>query len=277
METELRFSALRAKLKTDPYGLLCRFYDFCASSAQDGELGAVNFDAIAERLKFRGTGKRLRSILEDAGYLSAEGYVIGWRETLFRLFTSIREQNRERGRKSGAARRTTATLLPPNEGTEQEDEQEPNMRGENITVTVQRSVERSVQSPLSPSFWPADLPEPLLANSATSLGIDADTARAAYAEFRRAKLAFNDPAPDLKDIGETFIGWVSKSKDGKQFRSARGRAAASLPEPKDWQIFIQNVFQNYELGRKSWKELDLVQQRKISDAMSEKERETDPR
>jgi hypothetical protein len=136
MTTDLRFAKLHSMLKVDPYGLICRLYDLAATIQQDGDTSKIDDGAFALRLEFAGTGRRLRKLLTEAGYLTEAGIIVDWRENLFRLYAATREQNRERGLKS-AAKRAEAKVA---------SDSETDITEHNITATVERPVERSVET-----------------------------------------------------------------------------------------------------------------------------------
>jgi hypothetical protein len=193
MTTDLRFAKLRTLLKADPYGLLCRLYDFAAAMQQDGDLSQIDAAVLAHRLDFKGTGTRLRKILTQAGYLDEQTVIVGWHDHLFHLFSSIREQNRERGKKSAAMRaqhKTQAQLSPTADKRTPE-----NRRGEERTATVKRSVERPVEtatSILAPSFWPNSLSFEQIAEIERDTGKTADFITAKWPAYRDKKIRFGD-------------------------------------------------------------------------------------
>lgn len=181
MTTDLRFTKLRGLLKSDPYGLICRLYDLAASMQQDGDMTQIDPDVLALRLEFYGPGKRLRKILTDADYLDADGVIVGWKENLFRLYTSIRDQNRERGLKSAAKRAQV---------------REKDITEHNTTTTVERPVQRPVESD---DVW-ASLPPELATD-------DFKRAWESYQAYRRESRFKPLKPPSIIAQWATLAGW----------------------------------------------------------------------
>lgn len=256
LTTDLRFSKLRSLLKADPYGLLCRLYDFAASNRQDGDVAQIDATVFADRLEFKGSGARLRKILTQAGYLDQQGVIVEWHDRLFRLYSSIREQNSERGKKSAAQRaqaKAKAEPSPTGENTTQE-----NRRGENITATVERPVERPVEtiaqySPLS--VWPKSLSPEQIAGLAKDTGKAADFIAAKWPAYRDRKIAFADPNDDL-------AGFRHELRTAKQ--ASQKKEDVIEPEPEGWQA----RFPDFVDRDKPWAQLQPIQRAWILENMN---------
>lgn len=217
-----RFSKLRSLLRADPYGLICRLYDFCASMQQDGDLSRVDDAVLADRLEFDGTGARLRKMLTKAGYIDDTRQVVGWEENLFKLFSSIREQNRERGLKSAAKRIHQKTQL--------------DQTGEESTVAVERPVERSVESVASPahSDWPISLSEQQITDLSSQTGKPPEFVVAMWPAYRDREIRYraNYFRPDA------LAGFRDQLRGAKNTTQAPPRT--TLSEPEEWQLFLRH-------------------------------------
>lgn len=261
MATELRFTKLRSLLHADPYGLVCRLYDFAATMRQDGDLSCVDDGVLALRLEFEGKGARLRRLLTEAGYLDEDGKIVGWLTDRFRLFNAVREQNRERGLKSAKVR---AEAKGNAKGVSSRSDKE-DMTVEEKTATAQRPVQRAVESVASSTTsksWPDELSPDQLDDLCDDTGKSVEFIATHWGRYRDRKIRY----------GDDFGGGAGLAGFRDYLRDARDEkptvAKVEIAAPSDWREVLERLFPENAINRNgaSWGTLPAEIQQKVIEA-----------
>jgi len=258
LATDLRFTKLQSLLGIDPYGLICRRYDFAATMRQDGDLSCVDDGVLALRLEFKGKGSRLRRLLMEAGYLDSEGQIVGWLTDRFRLYNAVREQNRERGLKSAKVR---AEAKEKAQGASSRSDKE-EMTVEEKTATAQRAVARPVEAvalSAPSSAWPDELSPDQLAALCEDTGKTLAVVATHWVRYRDRKIRYGDDFGGGAGLAG-FRDYLREAKDEKPTV-----AKVEVTAPPHWREVLELLFEENAINKTgaSWGTLPHEIQQKV--------------